>query len=251
MARIAKIATTSLATLEDTAPPFNLRHPDPADTLPLGLSLLDAAGAQGADLALLPEGFMAAGLPAARIPEVAEPLDGPVVQGRRGAGAAASDVRRRRLLREGRRPHLEPRGADRPHRPRSSAPIRKQPSDRGRDRQRRRRRADRCRVFETDFGRVGLAICFDLNWPDSGRGMKRRRAPSWSAGSPPMKAGCPLQAYAWMHQYADRHLGLALPCAGHRARPAGSWRRPRAGAASPSTISTSTSGSSTPTASTS
>src|SRR4051794_12139648 len=77
MARRAKIVTTSLATLEDTAPPFNLRHPDPADTLKLGLSMLEAAGAQGADLALLPEGFMAAGLPATRLRAVAEPLDGP------------------------------------------------------------------------------------------------------------------------------------------------------------------------------
>src|SRR5437660_5980531 len=77
MARRAKIVTTSLATLEDTAPPYNLRYPDPADTLKLGLSLLEAAGAQGADLALLPEGFMAAGLPASRLRDVAEPLDGP------------------------------------------------------------------------------------------------------------------------------------------------------------------------------
>src|ERR1700754_2163109 len=74
MARTAKIVTTSLATLEDTAPPFNLRYPNPQDTLKLGLSMLDAAGAQGADLAVLPEGFMAAGLPATSIPEVAEPL---------------------------------------------------------------------------------------------------------------------------------------------------------------------------------
>ena len=108
MARIAKIATTSLATLEDTAPPFNLRYPNPADTLKLGLSMLDAAGAQGADLAVLPEGFMAAGLPATSIPDVAEPLDGPSLQGRGGEGEAAFDVRRRRLLREGRRADLEP-----------------------------------------------------------------------------------------------------------------------------------------------
>ncbi|MBN9022260.1 MAG: hypothetical protein J0H08_09240, partial [Rhizobiales bacterium] len=80
MARIVRIATTSIATLEDTAPPFNLCHPNPEDTLDLGLSLLDAAGAQGADLALLPEGFMAAGLPAVQIPDVAEPLEGPSFQ---------------------------------------------------------------------------------------------------------------------------------------------------------------------------
>ena len=68
MARIAKIATTSLATLEDTAPPFNLRYPRSCRHAEASaLSLLDAAGAQGADLALLPEGFMAAGLPASKI----------------------------------------------------------------------------------------------------------------------------------------------------------------------------------------
>ena len=43
MARMVKITTTSLATLEDVAPPYNLRYPDPQDTLALGLSLLDAA----------------------------------------------------------------------------------------------------------------------------------------------------------------------------------------------------------------
>src|SRR3954466_8095263 len=62
MARLVKIATTSLATLEDIAPPYNLRHPDPEDNLKLGLSLLEAAGEQGVDLVCLPEGFMAAGL---------------------------------------------------------------------------------------------------------------------------------------------------------------------------------------------
>ena len=109
MARIAKIATTSLATLEDTAPPFNLRYPDPADTLKLGLSMLDAAGAQGADLAVLPEGFMAAGLPASAHPRRRRAARRTVVQGRRREGAASLDVCRRRLLREGRRPHREPR----------------------------------------------------------------------------------------------------------------------------------------------
>src|SRR5688572_942944 len=80
VSRIVRLATTSLATLEDTAPPYNLRYPNPADTLKLGLSMLDAAGAQEADLVLLPEGFMAAGLPASEIPIVAEPLEGPSFQ---------------------------------------------------------------------------------------------------------------------------------------------------------------------------
>ena len=79
MPRIVKIATTSLATLEDTAPPYNLRHPDPAATRTLALALLDGAGAGGADLAVLPETFLAAGLPGSAIKGIAEPLDGPTL----------------------------------------------------------------------------------------------------------------------------------------------------------------------------
>src|SRR4051812_35163446 len=79
MPRLVKVATTSLATLEDTAPPYNLRHPDPAASLELGLSLLDAAGASDVDLAILPETFTAADLPGTAIPRLAEPIDGPAL----------------------------------------------------------------------------------------------------------------------------------------------------------------------------
>ena len=91
MSRFVRLAVTSLATLEDTAPPFNLRHPDPQDTLKLGLRMLEAAGQGGADLACLPEGFMAAGLPAHTIPKFAEPLDGPSLR------AVADCARRHRM----------------------------------------------------------------------------------------------------------------------------------------------------------
>ena len=46
----------------------------------LALSLLEAAGQQGADLALLSESFAAAGLPSHRIAEVAEPIPGPAFE---------------------------------------------------------------------------------------------------------------------------------------------------------------------------
>ncbi len=199
MARIAKIATTSLATLEDTAPPFNLRYPDPAETRKLGLSLLDAAGAQGADLALLPEGFIAAGLPASDIPKVAEPLDGPtfravaerarkysmyVVAGFYAAtnGGIANVAmlidRSGRLV--GTYSKMRPTEGeiDNGVMPGTGA-----------------------RVFDTDFGRVGLAICFDLNWQDLWADMAKEGAEvvCWISA---YEGGLPLQAYAWMNQYA-------------------------------------------------
>ncbi|MBK8082820.1 MAG: hypothetical protein IPK28_02740 [Devosia sp.] len=52
-------------------------EPDPAGTFARGLALVDAAGAQQADLVCLPETFASAGLSSARIADVAEPIDGP------------------------------------------------------------------------------------------------------------------------------------------------------------------------------
>lgn len=55
-------------------------------------------------------------------------------------------------------------------------------------------------VIETDFGRLGLAICFDINWPEqwaalAGAGAEIVVWPSAYEG------GFPLRAYAWLHQY--------------------------------------------------
>jgi predicted amidohydrolase len=199
MARKAKIVTTSLATLEDTAPPFNLRHPDPADTLRLGLSMLEAAGADGADLALLPEGFMAAGLPASRLRQIAEPLDGPslravadcarrhsmyIVAGFYAAvdggisNVAALIDRSGRLVGTYAKRHATEGEIEGGVVPGSAA-----------------------RVFDTDFGRVGLAVCFDLNWQELWAELADDGAElvCWLSA---YEGGLPLQAYAWMHQYA-------------------------------------------------
>jgi predicted amidohydrolase len=196
--RMVKIATTSLATLEDTAPPYNLRYPDPADNLRLGLAMLDGAGAQGADLAILPEGFVAAGLPGSRLPEVAEPLDGAAVTAVRARARAHGmyvvagfytkehgRIFNRALLvdRDGAvvgsyaKRHPTEGEIDSGVVPGAAAAV-----------------------FDTDFGRVGLAICFDLNWPQLWADMQRKGAEivCWISA---YDGGFPLQAYAWMHQY--------------------------------------------------
>jgi beta-ureidopropionase len=56
------------------------------------------------------------------------------------------------------------------------------------------------KVFETDFGRLGVLICFDINWPEEWAELKRRGAevvfwPSAYSG------GFPLQVYAFLHSY--------------------------------------------------
>jgi len=55
-------------------------------------------------------------------------------------------------------------------------------------------------VFPTDFGRVGLAICFDINWPSLWASLAQQDADvvCWLSA---YEGGFPLQAYAWTHRY--------------------------------------------------
>lgn len=184
MRKPTRIATTSLATLEPFAPPYNLSEPDPAETFARGLALVDAAGAQQADLVCLPETFASAGLPSARIVDVAEPIDGP------SFAALSERARTNRInlvagafLRDGsligtyskRHPtEGEIDGGVTP--------------------------GNAVGVFDTDIGRIGLAICFDLNWRDLWAGMKAEGADivAWISA---YEGGFPLQAYACLHDF--------------------------------------------------
>ncbi len=52
MPRHVRIVTSSLATLEDVNPPFNLRHPSVDENLSLARSILETAAAFQPDLVL-------------------------------------------------------------------------------------------------------------------------------------------------------------------------------------------------------
>jgi predicted amidohydrolase len=55
-------------------------------------------------------------------------------------------------------------------------------------------------VFETDFGKIGMAICFDANFPEVWKSLKDNGAEVvfWSSA---YSAGLQLQAYALLHHY--------------------------------------------------
>lgn len=55
-------------------------------------------------------------------------------------------------------------------------------------------------VFETDFGKIGMAICFDANFPEVWQVLKNNGAEVvfWSSA---YSAGSQLQAFALMHHY--------------------------------------------------
>lgn len=55
-------------------------------------------------------------------------------------------------------------------------------------------------VIDTDFGRLGLAICYDIGWPQHWQALADQGAELvvWPSA---YDGGFPLQAYAWLHQY--------------------------------------------------
>jgi predicted amidohydrolase len=55
-------------------------------------------------------------------------------------------------------------------------------------------------VVDTDFGRLGLAICYDIGWPEHWETLQRAGAELvvWPSA---YDGGFPLQAYAWLHSY--------------------------------------------------
>jgi beta-ureidopropionase len=55
-------------------------------------------------------------------------------------------------------------------------------------------------VFKTDFGTIGIQICFDINWVDSWKSLKEQGAEIvfWPSAYP---AGRMLPSYAWIFKY--------------------------------------------------
>jgi predicted amidohydrolase len=163
-------------------------------------AFVEAAGAESADLVCLPETFLESGLPADQLP-YAEPLPGPtfdalsrlanthrlwVVAGysvRTDDGAIENSAvvidRRGQLAARYGKIH-----------PTISEMTRRNitPGTEG------------ATVVVTDFGRMGLAICYDIGWPDLWAQLAEQGAELvvWPSA---YDGGLPLQAYAWTHSY--------------------------------------------------
>jgi beta-ureidopropionase len=62
------------------------------------------------------------------------------------------------------------------------------------------RPGDQVTVVETDFGKVGLAICYDIGWPEHWAKLAEQGAELvvWPSA---YDGGFPLQVYAWSHFY--------------------------------------------------
>ncbi len=198
MPRHIRIVTSSLATLEDVHPPYNLRHPAVEENLSLAQSILETAAAYEPDLVLLPETFKMAGLPGSGIKDHAEPVSGPTFQmisqfAREGnynlvAGHLVTEAGRifNQALVINRQGVLV--GAYSKNYPVENE-IRCGVTP-GTD----------LPVFDLDFGRIGTLICFDINWPSlwSTLSEKKIDLACWISA---YEGGFPLKSYAWTYQY--------------------------------------------------
>ncbi len=196
MSRIIRVVATSLGVYEDTRPPHNLREPEPSANLDRALALLDAAGRHGADLVCLPEGFVAAGLAASRVRDVAEPIPGPAFD------AVATFARRYRMYvvagfyRQVRSRLVNVAAVIGRDGDLVGTYAKQHPTDGeielGVD------PGTTPGVFDTELGRIGVAACFDVNWHEVWNEFSRQRVElvCWLAG---YEGGFPLRAYAAIH----------------------------------------------------
>jgi predicted amidohydrolase len=161
---------------------------------------LEAAGSKGADLVCLPETFLETGIPSDQAP-FAESLPGPTfdalsrladkhhmwvvagysVTAEDGAvenSAVVIDRKGRLAARYGK---AHPTISEMTRR--NVAPG-----------------TECATVVETDFGRMGLAICYDVGWPELWAQLQEQGAELvvWPSA---YDGGLPLQAYAWTHGY--------------------------------------------------
>ena len=165
----------------------------------LACELVAAAGPERADLVCLPEYFLEAGVSGRDRPEV-ESTSGPTLDALSTAACQQSTwvigaaclrwedgrVRNTAFVLD-RRGQLVARYA-------KAYPTIEECEERG------VHPGDDATVVETDFGRVGLAICFDLGWPEHWAALAQRGAevvvwPSVYDG------GFPLRVHAWSHFY--------------------------------------------------
>jgi Carbon-nitrogen hydrolase len=198
VSKIVRIVASSLGTLEQVSPPFNLSVPSYEDNLTRASDILKAAVRFQPDLVLLPETFASAGMPSSAIPTAAEESDGPTTRMLRAAAregrmyvVAGVLVREKDRVfnravvigRDG-----NPVGSyDKMHPVGGEALAGVTPGVRP-------------GTFDLDFGRIGVSICFDINWPSLWKEMASRKV-DFACWISAYDGGFPLRCYAWEHQF--------------------------------------------------
>jgi len=198
MPRTLRIVTSSLGTLEQVTPPFNLSVPRFEENVRRAADILEAAVRFQPDLVLLPETFGLAGMPASAVHAVAEEIGGPTFQMLSAmAETGRMNIVAGHLVREGERVFNRALVFDRAGKlvgsydkmhPVGNEALAGVTPGAGPG------------TFDLDFGRIGVSICFDINWPSLWKELAARRIDiaCWLSA---YDGGFPLRSYAWQHQY--------------------------------------------------
>jgi len=193
--RNVRIATSSLATLEAITPPNNLRVPSVNENLSRGLDILDVAGANKVDIAVLCESFAYAGIPGDNLREVVETYPGNCITevAKKAKHYSMYVVAGFYVVIEGKIKNISvlfDRSGNivgeyvKKYATQGEMDCGVFPEDTQ-------------NVFTTDFGKIGMSICFDINWPDVWTSLENEaEIVFWISA---YEGGFPLQARAWLH----------------------------------------------------
>jgi predicted amidohydrolase len=194
--RNVKIGITSLATFESIKPPYNLIEPSVQTNLELGLSLLDTAGKNKVDIAVLPETFAYAGISGKKIEGLAEEFPGKCIE-----AVAKKAAEYSMYVVAGFYVHID--GVLRnvailfDRSGKITGTYVKQYTTQG-EISAGIIPSDTNSVFETDFGKIGIAICFDINWSEIWSTFEGNAdLVFWISA---YEGGFPLEARAWLHR---------------------------------------------------
>lgn len=193
-----RIVTSSFATLENTKPPYNIHPPTAEDNLMLAKQIIETANSFTPDVVVLPEAFRLAGMPLEMIPQVAEHIPGPTSdllvdlakKGNTNIIAGHLVVEEDRIFNKA---IIINRKGELIGSYNKKYPVEDEirngvtPGSRN-------------TVFDLDFARVGVAVCFDLNWPEIWKDFSSQNIDLafWLSA---YEGGFPLQSYAWEYKY--------------------------------------------------
>jgi len=198
MPRKISIVTSSFATFENIRPPYNIHPPKPEENLALARQIIETAISYQPDVIVLPETFKFAGMPIEMAEVIAEPIPGPTFN-------LLSDLARQgkthiiagHLVKESGKLFNKALIIDRKGELTGSY-IKQNPVE---DEIRAGIVPGRSNpVFDLDFARIGVAVCFDLNWPELWKDFAKQQIELafWISA---YEGGFPLQVYAWQNRY--------------------------------------------------
>jgi beta-ureidopropionase len=198
MPRKIRIVTSSFATLENTSPPFNIHPPEPEENILLAKEIIESSKSFNPDVIVLPETFKIAGLPGELIFQNAEAIPGPTFNFlAESAKNGRTNIIAGHMVREGGKIFNKAIIIDREGNLAGSYtkqyPVESEINNGVTP-------GSTTPVFDLDFAKVGVAVCFDLNWPDIWQRFcnENIEIAFWISA---YEGGFPLQSYAWKNKY--------------------------------------------------